>query len=97
MEAKPYIVCTGANGRCVSYGYTSTPPETGQPVTLHQARLVVYWGRGNAEAGTGLHRLATHGPMDDDRITKPVPSAGAGIVQQWIAVTPAAAERWGSL
>lgn len=96
-DLTPYIVCTGEHGRCVSYGYAAEPPKTGQPITLHSARLVVYWCRGTDETGTGLHRLALYGPLPDDRITGAVPATGAGVVQQWLAVTPEAAERWVAL
>ena len=91
----PYIVCTGANGRCVQYGLCATEPVPGQPVRLEQARMIVYWC--NSRLGPGLHRLASHGPESGDKITHAVPMTMAAVVQEVLALTPAAATAWASL
>jgi len=84
-DRKPYIICVGANGRAVVYGYCDAEPVLGEPCTLHNARMLLYW------AGTrGLFGVAARGPAPESRITCVVPVTIAEPVQV-LAVTAAAA------
>ena len=65
---KPYIVCSGANGQCVVFGYSETEPEVGKPHRLERARMVIYW----PEACNGLLGLAAAGPKPGLRLTPEV-------------------------
>ena len=86
--AKPYIVCCGANGRAVIYGYSKVEPKPGKPIRLEQARMVLYW---SAKCG-GLVGLAAEGPKDGTRITHTVGATGTEVVRQWVAVSADAAK-----
>ena len=92
MEMKPYIVCSGASGRAVMFGWSKTKPKVGKPHTLHNARMVLYWA---AECG-GLLGLAAQGPKGATRLTHVVGEAGA-TVTEFVAVSSGAAkeiEQW---
>ena len=78
---KPYIVCTGSEGRAVVFGYTDTVPVIDYAITLHRARMVPRW---DAACG-GLFGLAAAGPKGDTRLTQEVETTGC-IVAQFIAV-----------
>lgn len=84
---KPYIVCCGANGRAVLFGYSEAEPVAGKPVRLSNVRMVLYW---SAECG-GLLGLATGGPKTTTRLTRAVESHGDECVRQWVSVSPEAA------
>ena len=83
----PIILCAGENGRAVLFGRVEKLPEPGQPVTLRDARMVVYW---SAECG-GLFGLAASGPKTSTRITRAVPSTCETRWQEYVEATPEAA------
>lgn len=88
-----YLVCCGSNGRAVLVGYSDTEPVAGQPITLMNARMVLYW---DTECG-GLLGLAARGPKGNTRITAPVDRHGDECVRQWVSVSPEAQkeiEQW---
>jgi hypothetical protein len=84
---KTYIVCCGESGRAVIVGKSETDPVSGEPIVLHDARMILYW---SAECG-GLLGLAANGPKTTTKITASVSSTGTGVVKQWVAVSDAAA------
>ena len=79
----PVIVCGGSAGRAVIYGYADEMPEAGQPFTLHDARMVLYW---SAECG-GLFGLAATGPAGDTRLTATVSEVQDTSAHQVISVS----------
>lgn len=81
----PIILCAGANGRAVVFGWVDRLPEPGRPVTLHRARMVLRW------ASRGLLGLAASGPTGDTRITAAVAWTTATVWQESMAVSPQAA------
>ena len=83
-----YIVCCGTNGRCAVFGQAETEPVPGEAVTLHQARMVIYW----PSACGGLFGLATNGPRDGLRLTEAVETTATEVVRQWVSVSDMAAE-----
>lgn len=88
-----YLVCCGTNGRAVLVGESDTEPVAGQPITLSNARMVMYW---DAQCG-GLLGLAARGPKGGTRITAPVDRHGDECVRQWVSVSSKAQEeieRW---
>jgi hypothetical protein len=92
-ERSPIILCAGQHGRAVLYGYVRSMPRKGDAVTLHDARMVLYW---DAQCG-GLLGLAAQGPKGATRITHAVPSLLSTEWQEWVEVTPAASkelDRW---
>lgn len=82
------IVCCGTNGRCVVFGEVESEPVTGEPITIHHARMVLYW----PIACGGLFGLAARGPKDGLRMTEAVAKTATEAVRQWISVTEVAAE-----
>lgn len=89
---QPIILCAGTNGRAVVYGYVSLDPVPGQPVTLHDARMVLRWDV------HGIFGLAAKGPAGDTRLTHAVARTTETAWQEWIAVSAEAAkaiDRWG--
>jgi hypothetical protein len=78
-----YIVCCGTNGRCVVFGQCETEPVTGEPVTLHNARMVLYW----PVACAGLFGLAANGPKEGLRMTPSVEKTATEAVRQWLSVS----------
>lgn len=86
---KPYIICCGANGRAVIFGYSDTEPVAGQPITMERARMVIYWSK---ECG-GLLGLAASGPKTATRITAAVERHGDECVRQWVSVSDDAAAK----
>lgn len=85
------IVCCGTSGQCVVFGQCESQPTAGEPITLHNARMVLYWP---AECG-GLFGLAAKGPKDGLRLTHAVDRAATEVVRQWLAVSDEAAEMLG--
>lgn len=87
----PYILCCGAHGRAVVYGYVDSKPVPGEPVTLYDARMVLSW----AEECGGLFGLAARGPRGNPergtRITHAVPETTETVWQESLAVSPDAA------
>ena len=78
-----YICCFGTNGRAVIIGESDVEPIAGQPITLTNARMVLYW---SAECG-GLLGLASNGPKTGTRITHAVSRHGDECVRQWLRVS----------
>jgi hypothetical protein len=88
---KPIILCAGENGRALVYGYVESEPEPGQPVRLTRARMVIYYPSG------GTFGLATDGPPDGSRVTRAVSETVETRWQEWLGVSPAAAEKFDGL
>ena len=89
----PIILCAGENGRCVVFGRVDEYPESGKPVIMHDARMVIYW---SSECG-GLMGLAAHGPRTSTKITAPVPRTLETKWQEYVECTPesiAAIDAW---
>lgn len=82
-EKKPYIVTTGANGRCVLFGWSETKPQPGENYTLHNSRMVLYW----PSACRGLLGLAADGPKDGLRLSGAVIENSGGPVVQVLCLT----------
>lgn len=83
---QPIILCAGANGRAVIYGYVDDEPVPGEPVALYDARMVLEW-----TGSSGLFGLSVHGPADGSRITAPVAKTVETVWQEWLTVSAAAA------
>lgn len=80
------ILCCGQNGRAVVFGTADSKPEPGKPVTLRDARMLLYWaGRG------GLFGVAANGPDSESRITAAVPCVVETVWQEWLSVSDKAA------
>jgi hypothetical protein len=88
---KPIILCAGENGRALVYGYVESEPEPGQPVRLTRARMVIYYPSG------GTFGLATDGPPDGSRVTRAVSETVETRWQEWLGVSPAAAEKFDAI
>jgi hypothetical protein len=82
------ILCAGQNGRAVLVGDVPRRPVAGKPVTLKNARMVLYW---DAACG-GLLGLAANGPKGEDtRITHAVEETTETVWQEWTKVSTRAA------
>lgn len=77
------IVCCGTNGRCVVFGECEAEPVTGEPITLRNAQMVLYW----PAACGGLFGLAAKGPRDGLRLTHAVDKTATESVRQWLSVS----------
>ena len=86
-ERQPIILCCGANGRAVVYGYVDEEPVPGEPVRLHDARMILRW-----EGTGGLFGVSQKGPAPRSRITCAVPVVVETVWQEWLAVSPNAAK-----
>lgn len=84
-ELRPIILCAGANGRALIYGYAEGEPVPGQPVKLRNARMILYYPSG------GTFGLAADGPPKGSRVTRAVPETVETVWQEWIGVTEEAA------
>jgi len=85
---KTVILCCGDHGRAIVIGDVTRLPTPGKPVRLTNARMVLYWSK---ECG-GLLGLAANGPKADTRITPAVPSVCETVWQEYVEVSPDAAE-----
>lgn len=83
---KPYIICGGATGRAVIFGWLDADPTTDAPVIIHDARMVLYW----PGACGGLLGLAATGPRDGLRLTSAVARV-TDTVRQSLSVSDEAA------
>ena len=81
----PIILCAGASGRALVYGYVTEEPTPGEPVRLSKARMVLHYPRG------GTFGLASDGPPTGSRVTNVVDTVVETIWQEWLAVTEEAA------
>lgn len=91
--SKQIIITVGENGRGVVFGTVKEDPQPGQPVTLTDARMVLYW---SGECG-GLFGLAAGGPKRGTRLTAPVASTTVTQWKETISVSRKAAkalEEW---
>lgn len=84
-----YIVCCGTNGRAVIVGECESAPVVGQPITLLNARMVLYW----PTACGGLFGLAASGPKDGLRLTESVEATATEAVRQWLILPDTVAEQ----
>lgn len=83
---QPIILCAGANGRALVYGYSDAEPVPGEPVHLTDARMVLYYPSG------GTFGLAAEGPPAGSRVTSAVAVVVETVWQEWLCVSEAAAE-----
>ena len=83
----PIILCATEHGRAVVYGRVEREPVSGEPVTLHGARMVLTW---SAECG-GLFGLAARGPQTSTRITHAIDRTTATRWTEWLSVSTEAA------
>lgn len=79
----PWIICTGANGRCVVFGWLREEPQVGVPVTMYDARMVLEW----PSDCVGLFGLSANGPKEGTRLT-PVVKSTINTPQQGIMMDP---------
>jgi len=84
-----YIVCCGTNGRAVVVGECESEPVVSQPITLRNARMVLYW----PAACGGLFGLAAKGPREGLRLTESVSATATEVVRQWLTVPDEVAEQ----
>lgn len=84
----PIILCATKQGRAVIYGRVESEPVVGEPVELHDARMVLRW---DAKCG-GLFGLAAKGPKSDTRITAAVKKTVASDWKEWMTVSEEAAK-----
>jgi len=87
-DRTPIILCATEKGRAVIFGYVDETPTPGEPVTLHDARMVIRWASG------GIFRLAAEGPIEKDRISPEVPSTTETVWKEWIEVSDEASAAW---
>ncbi len=87
---RPHIICGGATGRAVIFGWLDAEPVAGQPVVIHDARMILYW---SAECG-GLLGLASKGPQTTTRITSAVARVTDTCRQSLTIDDPAVAEKF---
>ena len=86
-ELKTYVICYGTpSPRAVLIGQSATEPVVGQPITMQDARMVLYWA---PECG-GLYGLCANGPRGNSRLTASVPQYAVTPVE-WGELTPEAA------
>jgi hypothetical protein len=78
-----YIVCCGTNGQAVVFGQSESEPVPGEPITLHNAKMVLFWP---AECG-GLFGLCAKGPKKGLRLTHAVDCTATEVVRQWLTVS----------
>lgn len=83
----PVIVCGGATGRAVIYGYVDKLPKAETVATVYDARMVLYW----PAACGGLLGLAANGAKEGLRITAHVSSV-SDTWRQVLSVSPEAAK-----
>lgn len=91
QDRTPIILCAGERGRALVYGYVDAEPVLGEPVKLHNARMVIYYPSG------GTFGLAASGPPDGSRVTEAVDCTVETVWQEWLAVSAEAAGRFDAL
>jgi len=82
----PIILCAGANGRALIYGYVAEEPTPGAPVRLERARMVLSYPSG------GTFGLGADGPPTGSQLTATVSVTVETVWQEWLSVSPRAAE-----
>lgn len=85
---KPYIIFCGTNGRAVVFGYSDSEPVCGEPITLANARMVLYWPK----ECNGVFGLAANGPKSGLRLSPRVDMTATEVVRQFVTVTQSAAK-----
>ena len=95
MTMKPYILCCGANGRCVIYTRLANEPNLGESARCPQgARMILRW------TNIGLLGTAAVGPAAGSRLSYPtVGDHQTPPVQGWLPCSEDAAramEEWSS-
>lgn len=85
-DKRPIILCCGANGRALVYGYVDALPEPGQPVKLYKARMPISFPSG------GTLGLAAVGPPKGSRVTHAVEEVLETVWQEYLTVSEKAAE-----
>jgi len=88
-DMTPIILCCGKEGRAVIYGRVEKEPVPGEAVTLHNARMIIYW----TAASSGLFGVAANGPGAGSRISPTVAKTTPTRWTESISVTPEAAAR----
>ena len=87
-ERKPIILCGGAQGRAVIFGYVDEEPTPGTPAVLFDARMVLRWD----SACGGLFGLAAGGPKGATKVTAIVAKVVDTDWKQCLAVSTEAAK-----
>ena len=87
-DSRAVVVCTKYRG--VFFGYLSGPE--GAVVTLTNVRMCVYWDT----SVRGVLGLASHGPSEKCRITRPVDSISLRGVTAIMDTTDIAVKAWES-
>jgi len=87
-QRTPIILCAGANGRALLFGWVDKYPTAGDPVELHSARMCLYYPSG------GTLGLASAGPPDGSRVSAAVIRTTETVWQEVIECTLEAAARW---
>lgn len=82
----PILLCATPTGRAVIFGYVDRRPIPGEAVTLHDARMVLYW---DCACG-GIFGLAANGPKGDTRVTSSIVETTATVWREWIRVSDSA-------
>ena len=90
-SGSPVVVCGGETGRAVLFGYTNEPIVPGEPYTLRNARMLLYW----PAACGGLLGFVQEGPKVGTRLSKTVDEVSDAIAHQWMPVSPAVAAQIG--
>jgi hypothetical protein len=91
METKsmiPIVLCATETGRAVIFGYVKSRPRKNQSVTLHNARMIIYWSSNTG----GLFGLCSNGPKEGCKITAAVEETTETVWKEWIKVSPTAAK-----
>lgn len=85
----PIILCAGKNGRALVFGWVDINPVPGEPVELYDAQMILQFPSG------GTFGLAAEGPPEGSKLTKVVPKVTETVWQEYLEVTPVAAEKFG--
>ena len=83
MKKKPIILCAGENGRALVYGFVDSDPVPDKPVTLTDARMILYY----PSACGGIFGVAASGPKEGARVTHAVAETASTVWCQWISVS----------
>ena len=81
----PIILCATEKGRAVLFGHVPELPTVGEPVALHDARMILSWTE------IGLLGVAAKGPAKGTKITAAVPLVVETVWREIIQCTPEAA------
>ncbi|GJL55802.1 MAG: hypothetical protein NPIRA02_29340 [Nitrospirales bacterium] len=88
---KPFVlVTTDSKNRGVFAGILDSGSIESERVVLKQAHMCVMWSTDER----GVFGLASHGPSDKCRITRPVPKTSINYVTSITVCTSQAEKRW---